>query len=243
MRIDDFIGSVSQHGFMQQHKWQVFFGRPGANNNRFAKTCQSVTIPSKALDLATVHTYGQPRMIARRQVFGDDFQMEFLCGTDMYERAFFTRWLDEAVDPITNNINYYVSYICDITAKMYNQKGQLRYAVKFYECFPKSVQTQELNQAATDDFLKVTVDMNYRKYFGIAIAEDAPADATASIEQQMNEDPEMLDKCKSASESQSLSGAFVDTARDIGCGTRLMAGGIAEGTANVLSGVVSFLSG
>ena len=59
----------------------------------------------------------------------------------------------------------------------------------------------------------------------------------------MNEDPEMIDKCASASESQSLGGAFVDTARDIGCGTRLMASGIAEGTANILSGAVSFFSG
>lgn len=164
MRIDDFIGNISKIGIARNHRWTIMFGRHDINSRRLSTMCQSVTLPSKGFEFAETRTYGPGRNIATGQTYGDELKMEFLCGIDMYERKIFSAWMDDMVDPVTNNPRYYSGYICDMTVKMYDMKNNLRYAVKFYEMYPTALETYDLTQSGDDPWITAQVSFNYRKF-------------------------------------------------------------------------------
>ena len=164
MRIDDFVSNISKYGLARNHRWTIMFGRNDVNNRRLSTMCQSVTIPGRGFETNEIRTYGPGRNIASSQTYGDELKMEFLCGSDMYERQIFSAWMDTMVNPITNNLNYYSSYICDATVKMYDMKNNLRYAVKFYELYPTSVETFDLTQSADNPWVTANVSFAYRKF-------------------------------------------------------------------------------
>lgn len=164
MRIDDFIGRVSQYGFARNHRWTITFGRTDINSRRLSDMCKSVTIPSRAMEFNEQKIYGPARNLAGGGTYGDELKMEFMCGNDMYERQIFSSWMDTMVNPITNNPNYYSSYICDVTIKMHDFENNLRYALKFYEVYPTSIDSYDLVQAGDDPFVSVGINFGYRKF-------------------------------------------------------------------------------
>jgi len=167
MNISDFVGKISRYGFMRNHRWTIMFGRAGVDNERLSTMCQGVTLPGRGFEFNDIRTYGPGRKIASSQTYGEELKMEFLCGNDMYERQVFTNWLDSMVNPITNNVNYYSSYICDATVRMYDLQNNLRYAVKFYEVYPSGLDSTELLQGGDDPHVKISVGFNYRKFVNL----------------------------------------------------------------------------
>jgi len=167
MNISDFIGKISKYGFMRNHRWTIMFGRASVDNERLSTMCQGVTLPGRGFEFNDIRTYGPGRKIASSQTYGEELKMEFFCGNDMYERQIFTSWLDSMVNPITNNVNYYSSYICDATVRMYDLQNNLRYAVKFYEVYPNGIESTELSQGGDDPHVKISVGFNYRKFVNL----------------------------------------------------------------------------
>jgi hypothetical protein len=167
MRIDDFIGKLSKYGIMRNHRWVVSFGRQDVDNERLSTMCQDVTLPGRGFEFNEIRTYGPGRSVASNQTYGEELKMSFLCGEDLYERQVFSAWMDSMVNPITNNLNYYSSYICDITIRMYDTLNNLKYAVKFYEAYPSGFESVDLSQGADDPWFKLDVGFNYRKFVNI----------------------------------------------------------------------------
>ena len=167
MRIDDFVGRLSKYGVARNHRWNIMFGRNDINNQRLSDMCQSVTLPGRGFETNEIRTYGPGRNIASSQTYGDEFKMEFLCGVDMYEKQIFSNWMDTIVNPITNNLNYYTSYIADVVVRQYDLQNNLRYAVKFYEVYPNSIDSFDLGQTGDDPWMKVSVNFTYRKFVQI----------------------------------------------------------------------------
>lgn len=167
MRIDNFISKISKYGIMRNHRWTVFIGRTGFDNDRLSTMCAGVTLPGRGFEFNEIRTYGPGRNIASSQTYGDEFKMEFLCGNDMYEKQVFSNWMDQMVNPITNNVEYYTNYITDVVVKMYDTQNNLRYAVKLYEVYPTGFESSELVNAGDDPWMKVAVNFNYRKFVNL----------------------------------------------------------------------------
>jgi hypothetical protein len=174
MRIDDFVSKLSKYGIMRNHRWVVEFGRQDLDNERLSTMCQSVTLPGRGFEFNEIRTYGPGRNVASSQTYGDELKMEFLCGNDMYERQIFSAWMDTMVNPITNNLNYYSSYICDVTIRMYDTMNDLRYAIKLYEVYPTGFDSVELSQGGDDPWVKVAVSFNYRKFVNLQTQGEKP---------------------------------------------------------------------
>ena len=183
---------------MRNHRWTVFIGRTGLDNDRLSTMCAGVTLPGRGFEFNEIRTYGPGRNIASSQTYGDELKMEFLCGNDMYEKQVFSNWMDQMVNPITNNVNYYSSYICDVVVKMYDTQNNLRYAVKLYEVYPTGFESSELVNEGDDPWMKVAVNFNYRKFVNLQ-AEQAvdsgqesnidDADARLADESNIDEPP------------------------------------------------------
>ena len=205
MRIDDFIGRLSQYGVARNHRWTIMFGRSDINNRRLSDMCQSVTIPSRGFEYNDVKTFGPGRSIAGVQTYGDELKMDFLCGNDMYERQIFSSWMDTIVNPITNSPNYYTSYICDATVKMYDLDNNLRYAIKFYEVYPTSVETFDLSQSSDDPFVNTSVSFNYRKYVTLQadVAVEQGEEQQADTNEQETKPPPKTEKARAKSDAAS----------------------------------------
>ena len=173
---------------MRNHRWTVSIGRQGLDNDRLSTMCAGVTLPGRGFEFNEIRTYGPGRNIASSQTYGDELKMEFLCGNDMYEKQVFSNWMDQMVNPITNNVNYYSSYICDVVVKMYDTQNNLRYAVKLYEVYPTGFESSELVNEGDDPWMKVAVNFNYRKFVNIQ-AEEAVGSGQESGISDIDEPP------------------------------------------------------
>jgi hypothetical protein len=166
MRIDTFVTAMSKYQPLNTVRWNIFIARPGANNRRFNLMVRDVTLPGKELTTVDVQHYGPRRAIANRQTYGEELEMTFMVGKDGYESDYFGNWMDQVVDPITNNPNYYENYVADLGVQQYDKQNTLRYAWKFYEVYPYSIGTTELKQEADGEalILTTTVKFKYRKF-------------------------------------------------------------------------------
>ncbi len=183
MRIDNFISKISKYGIMRNHRWTVFIGRTGFDNDRLSTMCAGVTLPGRGFEFNEIRTYGPGRNMASSQTYGDEFKMEFLCGNDMYEKQVFSNWMDQMVNPITNNVEYYTNYITDVVVKMYDTQNNLRYAVKLYEVYPTGFESSELVNAGDDPWMKVAINFNYRKFVNLQSNEAIASGQESNIEE------------------------------------------------------------
>lgn len=183
MRIDRFVAGLSKYQPLDAVRWNVFFGRPGADNDRLNIMIREASLPGKTL--AGVD-YDQPtgpkRHIALRQEYSDELSMTFLVGRDGYESDYFSGWIDQAVNPRDHVVSYYKDYVADLGVQQYDKQNRLRYAWKFYEVYPYTMGSTELSNSGDDTNLLLTckVTFKYRNFNWSGVTPEASDPATES---------------------------------------------------------------
>jgi len=167
MNLSDFVAGITRYQPLDASRWSVYFGRPDADNYRLNLMVRNVELPGKTLGGNDFVAYGPGRHIAARQLYEDELSMSFLVGKDGYESDYFAAWQDQVVDPKTNNPNYYVNYVADLGIQQFDKAGKLRYAWKFYEVYPYTIDATTLtNDPAADEglFLTTKVTFKYKSF-------------------------------------------------------------------------------
>jgi hypothetical protein len=166
MRIDKFISAIGRYQPLDVVRWNVFFGRPGADNERFNMMIREASLPGKTLAGTDFAPYGPKRHIAMRQQYDDELTMTFLVGKDGYETDYFSLWLDQVINPRDQFVSYYSDYVADVGVQQYDKSGQLRYAWKFYEVYPYSMANTELTNEADgmSMFLTTRITFKYKNF-------------------------------------------------------------------------------
>lgn len=100
----------------------------------------------------------------------DDLSLSFLCTNIMAQRMFFDAWQGYIHNPYNNYMRYYKDYTARIiVAKLDNSAsftGLLSLATTyiFDQCYPVTIQSQELSYENGNDYLKLTVQFAYKKW-------------------------------------------------------------------------------
>lgn len=177
MRIDKFVAAISKFQPLDVTRWGLFIGRPGADNERLNLMVRDISVPGRSIAGNEFAPYGPKRTIAAREEFGDDLSMSFLVGKDGYEREYFSRWMDQVVDPKSGNPNYYQHYVCDLGLQQFDKRGMLRYVWKFYEIYPFKIESSTMNNEASDDaFVTSKIGFNYKNFLATAVESKAEAE-------------------------------------------------------------------
>jgi|LauGreDrversion4_2_1035121.scaffolds.fasta_scaffold01438_5 hypothetical protein len=176
MRIDRFVAAWSKYQPLDVTRWNIFFGRPGVDNERLNHMIREVSLPGKTLSGTDFEPYGPGRHIALQQRYEDELTMTFLVGKDGYESDYFSAWMEQVISPRDNFVSYYKDYVVDLGVQQYDKKGVLRYAWKFYEVYPYTVSSTELtNEAEGSSFwLTTKVTFKYRNFNWSGVTPEQP---------------------------------------------------------------------
>lgn len=171
MSIDNLKAAIELgYGPTMASHFQVIFTPPKALqtlNKGFAATelsilCQTVNLPGTQILTTDLPVYG-PSVKMPYGSYHQDLVMSFLCTNSMAQRKIFDEWRRIIVDPTSNYVNYYDTYVGDIIVQKLDQEGRPSHSVIYEEAFPVSILEQELSSQA-NDWLRLTVVMAYRRW-------------------------------------------------------------------------------
>ena len=189
----------SDDGFARPTRYEVFFFPPVSRSqtNIFAQVmgqtvadqtarktslrCESFEFPGRNLDSAPdTNIYGPEREIVQGYSYGDVTAV-FQCSSDMKEKRFFETWQRLAYNPQTWSMQYYDDYTCSIKIFQLDETDRQRYGVELVECYPKTIASQAIANAAVNEIQKVSVTFAYRYWKDLNDEADLPKPLTQRV--------------------------------------------------------------
>lgn len=144
---------------------------------------EGIALPGRNLaTLDDTNIYGPTRSIVNGVTYAEDISVSFQASSDLSERRFFEEWQKLAFSEKTWNVGYYNDYIAQIDLYLLDRQDKRRFGVKLWECFPKTIEATELNQATNNEIIKNTVSFTFRYWTQL----DINAQATSITDRIVN---------------------------------------------------------
>jgi hypothetical protein len=160
---------------------------------RLALVCQEAQLPSKGLmteDFLSTGS-GAPLYHAYAENFTGELTLSFLCSSDMFERMYFSSWIERIVNRGTHEVAMYDKYAmpwkiivaalpADLSAGTGSRGASLDdvasnfsdsskpsdfYFVQFEHVYPYKLSQQQLSMSDKDQNLKLDVTFKYTRWF------------------------------------------------------------------------------
>lgn len=162
--IEKFIANIKTKGLSRSNRYSVLFSPPVTlrNTNLFdiMLLCDQATLPGMSFSTTQNRSFGEFREIPYEKLY-DTATFSFYVDKDMQVKYMFDQWINSVQDPDTRKFNYYDSYVTDLTIDVQDLNDQTRYTMNMYECYPKSVNSIQLDYASKD-VMKLSVTIQYK---------------------------------------------------------------------------------
>tara|TARA_R100001443_G_scaffold99307_1_gene106416 strand:- start:119 stop:655 length:537 start_codon:yes stop_codon:yes gene_type:complete len=128
---------------------------------------ETVTLPSRSFVQIDDDLYGPVRKVPVARQYTDTVVLSFPVSDDQTERTFFEAWMDEIVFE-DNNFSRYSNGDKEVYGTMtietlsMSDKSSSKYV--FEEVYPSSIFPVNLGQNITNDYMRLQVAMEYRRY-------------------------------------------------------------------------------
>jgi len=144
------------------------------NNDIFVNMIQT---PSQAILYRedTMSPSGGNIQVPFKRVFDERFIIEFVVDSKWNIRKFFDSWIDSVFvnsnnsnrDRSYNNssrVNYWSDIVGTVIIEALGINGDVNYTITLHDSYPKLIIPSEMNNNASNTYLTLLVDMNYRYY-------------------------------------------------------------------------------
>lgn len=163
--LTEFITEIKAKGLMRTANYSVEISAPkplagDLNLKKLQLFCDSITIPGVNIASIPNRTYGEIREAPYEKLYGT-ISLTFFVDNDMETKKFFDNWINIIQNPITRSFEYYENYVSDIVINVEDIMEDVRYSMKVFECYPKSI-TPIMVGYASLDVMKVQVEFNYK---------------------------------------------------------------------------------
>ena len=138
-----------------------------ANGRRVQAFCSAIAMPDREIQQKEVRHSGPVFKIAHDHK-STDIQATFYCDKFLRERSYFELWQSAIYSNQSNNFNFYDNYVSDVNIFQLgqfasrNERDDVTYAVKLFNCYPKTIGPVEYNyDANTLQTFTVTFSFRY----------------------------------------------------------------------------------
>lgn len=166
-KLNEFISQVKNVGLSRSNRYSVLMTPPPAARvadfgdlRQLLLFCDQVQLPGINLSTTQNRTFGEFREVPYEKLFGD-VNMSFYVDTSLYVKSYFDNWMGAIQDPLTRNFEYYRNYITDMIIDVEDLNDEVRYSVKLFECYPKTISPVQMDYA-NKDIMKLSVTMQYK---------------------------------------------------------------------------------
>lgn len=138
-----------------------------ANVKRVQAFCNAISMPGRSAVIKEVKHHGPVRK------FVYDYKSEpinatFYTDKFMRERSYFELWQQSAFSTQSHNFNFFDNYVSDVNIyqlgsfESKEERDDVTYAVKLFDCYPTSISPVEYNSAANEvQTFNITLDFRY----------------------------------------------------------------------------------
>lgn len=169
--ISQFSSAIAKHGLYSPNKFEVDIKLPASlssiqNTSLLNFMCESASIAGKTTSTFVAREYGLKREIPYNDYAYDPLNLVFLCSENLIEKTILDSWNEKIVSPLNGSD---VAYLDDIKGTItvysmnrYAERNDFR--ITYYEVFPKTIQSIDLNHSSTNQISKLTVAFSYSYY-------------------------------------------------------------------------------
>jgi hypothetical protein len=115
-----------------------------ANGRRVQAFCNSISMPDRDIETKEIRHHGPAYKVAF-DYKSADITAQFYCDKFLRERSYFEMWQAAVFSLKSHNYNFYDNYVSDVNIFQLgqfasrNERDDITYAVKLFECFPKVI--------------------------------------------------------------------------------------------------------
>ena len=119
-----------------------------ANARRVQAFCSAIAMPERTVEMKEVKHHGPAYKIAI-DYKSADITATFYADKFLRERSYFELWQKAAFSNQSHNFNFYDNYVSDVNIFQLgqfasrNERDDVTYAVKLFDCFPKTISAVE----------------------------------------------------------------------------------------------------
>jgi len=119
-----------------------------ANVKRVQAFCSAISMPERTIEMKEVRHHGPNYKIAY-DYKSQDINATFYADKFLRERSYFELWQKSAFSNQSHNFNFYDNYVSDVNIfqlgqfESQNERDDVTYAVKLFDCFPKTISPVE----------------------------------------------------------------------------------------------------
>jgi hypothetical protein len=143
------IGSVNLSTSSQEHietfpAQQELYSIHGANGRRVRAFCNAINMPDRTIEVKEIRHHGPAYKLAF-DYKSADVVATFYCDKFLRERSYFETWQSSVFSLKSHNYNFYDNYVSDVNIFQLgqfasrNERDDVTYAIKLFECFPKVI--------------------------------------------------------------------------------------------------------
>jgi hypothetical protein len=162
--IEKFIANIKSKGLSRSNRYAVLFSPPVTLKNTslfdIMLLCDQATLPGVTFSTTQNRSFGEFREVPYEKLY-DTATFSFYVDKDLQVKYMFDQWVNSIQDPETRKFNYYDSYVTDLAIDVQDLNDQTRYTLNMYECYPKSINSTQLDYSAKD-IMKLSVTMQYK---------------------------------------------------------------------------------
>lgn len=124
-----------------------------ANGRRVQAFCSAIQMPERTIDMKEIKHHGPAYKIAH-DYKSADISATFYADKFLRERSYFELWQKAAFSNQSHNFNFYDNYVSDVNIFQLgqfasrNERDDVTYAVKLFDCFPKTISTVDYSYEA-----------------------------------------------------------------------------------------------
>ena len=183
--IDQLKAEISnRRGLARPNRFRVIITPPAATTigNVLSLLCESTSIPGRQITSFEypLHTYRQQIKVPNGYL-NEDITMSFLLTNDHVAMNFFQEWSSLVLNRQSYSIPYLQDYAGTIEMLALDETNTSTLSVKLYNAWPVSINSIELNNSSSDDYIRVPVTITYEDF---QITDPEIARQTASFAQQ-----------------------------------------------------------
>jgi len=138
-----------------------------ANARRVQAFCSAISMPERTVEMKEVKHHG-PAYKIPIDYKSADITATFYADKFLRERSYFELWQKAAFSNQSHNFNFYDNYVSDVNIFQLgqfasrNERDDVTYAVKLFDCFPKTISAVEYSyDANTIQTFQVTFGFRY----------------------------------------------------------------------------------
>ena len=198
--ISEFQASLERSsGMARTNKYEVQIiappKHPGGQDVRTINLhCNSITMPGHNLEQQVQRFGSEPATeLVTSHTFAGNITATFYLDASLETKAWFDKWQELAVNPITHKAAYYKDY-AEAEMNIWQRNGQdgvagRTYGVKCEEVYPATVSPIEYSYEGGSEIATLSVEFAYRKWRQIS---DTESGTTVRREQYINTSSERL---------------------------------------------------